>query len=198
VRALTVEPGVPNSARVEDVAEPPASGGALLVQAVSIGVCGTDLDIVEGRYGCPPPGRRRMILGHQSLGRVREAPPATGWSRGDVVVGIVRRPEPEPCASCATGEWDMCRNGRYTERGIKERGAVQLAIDAMGHTAAGGVVCLAGLSSGRREVRLDAAALTRTMVLENDVVFGSVNANRAHYEAAVEAWPGPIGAGSNS
>ena len=25
-----------------------------------------------------------------------------------------------PCPNCAVGEWDMCRNGRYTERGIKE------------------------------------------------------------------------------
>jgi threonine dehydrogenase-like Zn-dependent dehydrogenase len=36
------------------------------------------------------------------------------------VVGIVRDPDPEPCPSCAAGEWDMCRNGRYTEHGIKE------------------------------------------------------------------------------
>ena len=26
-----------------------------------------------------------------------------------------------PCPACAAGEWDMCRNGQYTERGIKER-----------------------------------------------------------------------------
>jgi hypothetical protein len=39
-----------------------------------------------------------------------------------VSVGIVRRPDPVPCPNCAVGEWDMCRNGQYTERGIKERG----------------------------------------------------------------------------
>ena len=39
---------------------------------------------------------------------------------GDLVVGIVRRPDPVPCPNCAVGEWDMCRNGGYTERGIKE------------------------------------------------------------------------------
>src|SRR5262249_12261362 len=33
----------------------------------------------------------------------------------------VRRPDPVPCPACAAGEWDMCRNGRYVERGIKER-----------------------------------------------------------------------------
>jgi D-arabinose 1-dehydrogenase-like Zn-dependent alcohol dehydrogenase len=39
---------------------------------------------------------------------------------GDLIVGIVRRPDPVPCRFCAAGEWDMCANGRYTERGIKE------------------------------------------------------------------------------
>src|SRR6516225_7452397 len=37
-----------------------------------------------------------------------------------LVVGIVRRPDPVPCPNCAVGEWDMCRNGQYTERGIKQ------------------------------------------------------------------------------
>ena len=36
------------------------------------------------------------------------------------MVGIVRRPDPVPCPNCAVGEWDMCRNGQYTERGIKQ------------------------------------------------------------------------------
>jgi threonine dehydrogenase-like Zn-dependent dehydrogenase len=36
------------------------------------------------------------------------------------VAGIVRRPDPVPCPACARGEWDFCRNGLYTERGIKE------------------------------------------------------------------------------
>ena len=32
----------------------------------------------------------------------------------------MRHPDPVPCPNCALGEWDMCRNGRYTERGIKQ------------------------------------------------------------------------------
>ena len=32
----------------------------------------------------------------------------------------MRRPDPVPCANCAVLEWDFCRNGHYTERGIKE------------------------------------------------------------------------------
>jgi threonine dehydrogenase-like Zn-dependent dehydrogenase len=46
--------------------------------------------------------------------------PSSGLKKGDLVVGIVRRPDAEPCPACAVGEWDMCRNGEYTERGIKE------------------------------------------------------------------------------
>jgi threonine dehydrogenase-like Zn-dependent dehydrogenase len=34
---------------------------------------------------------------------------------------------------------------------------------------------------------VDVGQMNRAIVLENDVVFGTVNANRRHYEAAVEA-----------
>src|SRR5262249_12280006 len=67
------------------------------------------------------PGSQRLVLGHESLGMVEAAPAGTGFARGDLVVGIVRRPDPVPCPACAVGECDMCRNGRYVERGIKER-----------------------------------------------------------------------------
>jgi threonine dehydrogenase-like Zn-dependent dehydrogenase len=66
-------------------------------------------------------------------------------------------------------------------------GAGQLVLDAMRCSAPGGIVCLTGVSSGGRTLEIDAAALNRVMVLENDVVFGAVNANRRHYEAAAEA-----------
>ncbi len=121
MRALTVAPGIANSARVEDVPEPPRADGAVLVRTLALGVCGTDREIVSGSYGWAPPGKKRLVIGHESLGEVCEAPPDSGFRPGDRVVGIVRRPDPVPCPACAVGEWDMCRNGRYTERGIKER-----------------------------------------------------------------------------
>src|ERR1051325_2455455 len=121
MRALTVAPGIANSAAVEDLPDPPASDGAVLVRTVALGVCGTDREIVAGLYGWAPPGRKRLVIGHESLGTVEDAPVNCGFKRGDLVAGIVRRPDPVPCPSCAAGEWDMCRNGRYTERGIKER-----------------------------------------------------------------------------
>ena len=53
-------------------------------------------------------------------GRVIDPGSSQSLKEGDLVVGIVRRPDPVPCPNCAVGEWDMCTNGQYTERGIKE------------------------------------------------------------------------------
>ncbi|MGH6683761.1 MAG: glucose 1-dehydrogenase [Pseudolabrys sp.] len=306
MRALTVQPGQPNSIQLENVSAPPQSDGAVLVRALTLGICGTDHEIIDGHYGWAPEGHDRLIIGHESLGRVEEAPADCGIGRGDLVVGIVRRPDPVPCPACAAGEWDMCRNGEYTERGIKQRngygseqfriepdfvvkvdpsldrhgvllepasvvakaweqverigarsaawqprvalvtgagpvgllaammgaqrglemhvldrmkegakpdlvralgatyhmsdfgdlrpdvviectGAGSVVLDAMGRTAPGGIVCLAGVSSGGHKINFDIGGLNRSMVLENDAVFGSVNANRRHYRAAAEA-----------
>ena len=86
---------------------------------MAVGVCGTDVEIAEGKYGWAPPGHTRLVLGHESSGRVLDPGPSS-LKKGDLVVGIVRRPDPVPCPACAVGEWDMCRNGEYTERGIKQ------------------------------------------------------------------------------
>jgi threonine dehydrogenase-like Zn-dependent dehydrogenase len=306
MRALTVHPGLPNSIKLDEVPPPPLSDGALLVRALALGICGTDREIIDGHYGWAPPGAERLILGHESLGRVEEAPQGSGFKRGDLVVGIVRRPDPVPCPACAAGEWDMCHNGRYTERGIKERngygselfridpnfvvavdpqlgllgvllepasvvakaweqtldigsrspswrpsvalvtgagpvgllaammgvqrglqmhvfdrhetglkpelvralgatyhtgdlgklrpdvviectGAGSVVLDVIGRTAPPGIVCLAGVSSGGHTIEFDIGSLNRSMVLENQAVFGSVNANRRHYRNAAEA-----------
>ncbi|HUI94414.1 MAG TPA: alcohol dehydrogenase catalytic domain-containing protein, partial [Xanthobacteraceae bacterium] len=121
MRAITVTPGVANSARLDEVSPPPTSDGAILLRTLALGVCGTDREIIAGEYGTAPPGEKRLVLGHESLGRVEAAPAQSGFAPGDLVVGVVRRPDPVPCPACAAGEWDMCRNGRYVERGIKER-----------------------------------------------------------------------------
>jgi len=309
MRAITVVPGRRDSAALEELPEPDAAGG-LLVQAVALGICGTDAEIVAGLFGEPPPGRERLVLGHESLGRVLEAPRGSAFAPGDLVVGIMRRPDPEPCGPCGAGEWDFCRNGGYTERGIKaldgfgaerwrlepafavavqpdlgflgvllepasvvakaweqiERiaaragprtstvlvtgagpigllaallavqrglethvldrqasgpkpglvrdlgatyhsrpvadvasradivlectGAPEVVLDVMGHHASNAIVCLLGLGPGGRRIPVDAGELNRRLVLGNDVVFGSVNANRRHYEAAARALAG--------
>jgi threonine dehydrogenase-like Zn-dependent dehydrogenase len=64
-------------------------------------------------------------------------------------------------------------------------GSVVLA--AIERSARNGVVCLTGLSSGRRTIELEPSQLNRQIVLDNDVVIGSVNANARHYAAAVDS-----------
>jgi threonine dehydrogenase-like Zn-dependent dehydrogenase len=310
MRAITVHPGTPNSARLEDIAEPVASEGALLVRALALGVCGTDREIIRAEYGSAPPGQERLILGHESLGIVEDAPAGSGFARGDHVVGIVRRPDPVPCPSCAAGEWDMCRNGEYTERGIKARhgygserfrvepqftvkvdkglglravllepasvvakawdhaeriakrartsaprkllvtgagpvgflaallgrqrelelhvfdratqgpkldftaglrgtyhagdigevlakvrpdivmectGAVPVIAATLGAVGPDGMICLLGVSAAGKSTPVDIGGINRNVVLGNQVIFGSVNANKSHYEAAAAA-----------
>jgi glucose 1-dehydrogenase len=309
MRALTVLPRHPDSLAVMDMAEPQPGPGDVVVDGVAIGVCGTDREIAAGDYGWAPPGEDRLILGHESLGRVRTAPAGSGFSAGDLVVGVVRRPDPVPCGACAHNEFDMCRNGRYTERGIKElhgygserwcvesafavkldprladvgvlmepttvvakawqqvekvgmrawfeprralvtgagpigllaallgvqrgldihvldqvtdgpkpslvndlgatyhsdpigdvteylqpdvvieaTGVESLVFAAMAGTAPYGIVCLTGVSPTGRTLEVDAGGLNRELVLENDVVVGSVNANLEHYRMAADA-----------
>ena len=121
MRAITVIPGMPASVALTDMPEPPGEDGPVLVRTQAIGICGTDLEIINGDYGSAPPGQERLIIGHESLGRVIQAEPGSGFAAGDLVVGIVRRRDPVPCPACAAGDWDMCMNGRYTERGIMGR-----------------------------------------------------------------------------
>ena len=110
MRALSVVPGQAGSLKLDQVDAPPGRG-AVLVGTLAVGVCGTDRELIDGEYGEAPPGRPRLVLGHESLGRVLEAPPGSGLAVGDTVVGIVRHPDPVPCVSCALGEWDMCEDG---------------------------------------------------------------------------------------
>src|SRR3954451_18565340 len=97
MRALTVIPLKPGSAEVVDMPDPEPRAGELLGEGVALGVCGTDREIIAGEYGWAPPGEKRLILGHESLGRVLEAPDGSGFAAGDLVVGVVRRPDPVPC-----------------------------------------------------------------------------------------------------
>jgi glucose 1-dehydrogenase len=73
---------------------------------------------------------------------------------------------------------------------VEATGAHQLVFDVIQHNAPAGVVCLTGVTPTGRTVTVDAGQLNRNMVLENDVVFGSVNANLAHYQMAAEALAG--------
>ncbi|MGH8915854.1 MAG: alcohol dehydrogenase catalytic domain-containing protein, partial [Acidimicrobiia bacterium] len=116
---MTVRPGRVDSLRLEDMPDPIPGPHDLLVETLAVGICGTDQEVLDGQLGEPPPGSDQLVMGHEALGRVVRAPADSGFASGDLVTPIVRRPDPVPCPNCAIGEWDMCRNGRFTEAGIR-------------------------------------------------------------------------------
>lgn len=305
MRALSVVPGQPGTATVQERPDPPDSDGAVLVEGLLMGVCGTDVEIAQDGYGVPPAGATSLVLGHESLGRVTAAPPGSGLSPGDLVAGVVRRPD--GCAACADDQWDMCLTGGYVERGIKgadgygatawradprflvkldpelgdlgvlleptsvvakaweqvdrigarafwqprtalvtgagpigllaallgvQRGLAVTVVDlategvkpalvrdlgatyssapvseldvrpdvviectgvgelvfaCLEHTGPNAIVALTGISASRAEMRTPLTALNKELVLTNEVVFGSVNAGKRHYDQAAAA-----------
>jgi threonine dehydrogenase-like Zn-dependent dehydrogenase len=70
---------------------------------------------------------------------------------------------------------------------LEATGVGRLVFDAMDHLAPGGIVCLTGISPAGVTLSVDAGSINRDMVLQNNVVLGSVNANHRHYEEAAVA-----------
>jgi threonine dehydrogenase-like Zn-dependent dehydrogenase len=66
-------------------------------------------------------------------------------------------------------------------------GVGRLIVDSIRKVGAGGVVCLTGVGSGGRPGHLSPADMGREVVLQNNVIIGSVNANRRHFYRASEA-----------
>jgi threonine dehydrogenase-like Zn-dependent dehydrogenase len=66
-------------------------------------------------------------------------------------------------------------------------GAATVIVDVLDLVGPGGVVCLTGVSSGGHNLSLDVGETNRNIVLENNAVVGSVNANRRHWQAAATA-----------
>ena len=117
MRAIVVRPPVPGADLVNLPAARPGPS-EIRVGVVECGVCGTDHDIVAGKYGRAPAGSSELILGHENLGEVLEVGSGVaGWSVGDLVVATVRRGCGR-CRFCRTNRSDFCETGGFTERGI--------------------------------------------------------------------------------
>src|SRR4051794_15804926 len=115
MQALVTIPGSTHSTRVADVPDPRASGDAVLIRTLEVGVCGTDREISEGLFGVAPEGEDELVLGHELLGAVERD--GHGFARGDLVTATVRR-SCGRCAACDAGAPDACFTGDYAERGI--------------------------------------------------------------------------------
>jgi threonine dehydrogenase-like Zn-dependent dehydrogenase len=70
---------------------------------------------------------------------------------------------------------------------IECTGVGQVIVDALQTVAAGGVVCLTGVGSGGSTHTLPTADMAAAAVLKNEVIVGSVNANKRHWYKAGEA-----------
>ncbi len=79
---------------------------------------------------------------------------------------------------------------------VEATGSAQVMADSIGMLRRSGVACLLGLDPRRQTVEIDGRVIGVDTILENRVVFGSVNANRIDWLAAVdsldrarERWP---------
>jgi glucose 1-dehydrogenase len=115
MKALVVEPGRAGTARVEEVAATAIAAGDVPVRVLEVGVCGTDREIVHGRFGIAPEREDLLVLGHEALGVVERD--GHGFARGDLVSATVRR-SCGHCLACGEGSPDSCLTGDYSERGI--------------------------------------------------------------------------------
>lgn len=70
---------------------------------------------------------------------------------------------------------------------VEAAGNAQLMADALGRLRRSGVACLLGLDGRDQTVELDGRVLGMDTVLQNRVLFGSVNAHRQDWEAGVAA-----------
>jgi threonine dehydrogenase-like Zn-dependent dehydrogenase len=66
-------------------------------------------------------------------------------------------------------------------------GVGHLIADSFLAIAASGIICLAGVGHGGAIPRIPTANVASSAVLKNNVVFGSVNANKRHWFKASEA-----------
>jgi threonine dehydrogenase-like Zn-dependent dehydrogenase len=121
MKAITVTPGTPNSARLRDIPRPSVDdvegGRGVLVRILRVGLDGTDREINAGQYGATPDGSDFLVLGHESFGVIEQvAPGVTELAPGDFVVARVRRAGRSFYDQI--GMPDMTTDEEYFEHGI--------------------------------------------------------------------------------
>jgi len=121
MRALVVhEPG---RYAVEEIPEPAPGPGEVLVAVAAAGICGSDLELVDGRRPAAYV-RYPVVPGHEWAGRVVRAGPGepASLAPGDPVVAEGLR-ACGVCARCAEGRTNLCV-AAYAETGFTHQGAL--------------------------------------------------------------------------
>jgi threonine dehydrogenase-like Zn-dependent dehydrogenase len=91
------------------------------IRILEVGVCGTDREICEFKFGEPPAGSQHLVLGHEAVAEVVEAGAGVRELKpGTLVVPMVRLPCADPgCAACVAERQDFCRTDTFPEHGIR-------------------------------------------------------------------------------
>ncbi|MDE2236783.1 MAG: alcohol dehydrogenase catalytic domain-containing protein, partial [Elusimicrobia bacterium] len=99
----------PDQIRHLDWDKPVPGPGQALLKVLAVGVCGSDVHILHGRFGGDPP----FILGHEFLGQIAEpGPGASCWRKGQRVVAENISGACGICMLCRTGRGYLCPEKR--------------------------------------------------------------------------------------
>ena len=123
MRAMVLErPGTP--LRLVDAAPPAPRPGELRVRVRACGMCRTDLHIVDGELARP---KLPLVLGHQIVGVVDEAPAGSRFGAGDRVGVPWLGWTCGECRYCRSDRENLCERARFTGYGI-DGGYAELAV----------------------------------------------------------------------
>ncbi|MEM1944238.1 MAG: alcohol dehydrogenase catalytic domain-containing protein [Nitrososphaerota archaeon] len=94
----------PGDLRLEDMAEPSAGPGDVVIRVEAVLTCGTDLKTIRRGHPYVRPPR---VLGHEYSGVVVEAGEGSGFSVGERVTGVNSGPC-QQCRYCLKGRENLC------------------------------------------------------------------------------------------
>lgn len=101
----------PGSVEIREYELPAAQPGALLLETVAAGICGSEVHIFTDRHPL-----KSVVLGHEMIGRVVDPSTRPFDSAGTPLtagdrVSVVYFQGCRHCPACARGEYEMCSNG---------------------------------------------------------------------------------------
>jgi propanol-preferring alcohol dehydrogenase len=137
---------------------PQPGPGDVLLRVLTCGVCHTELDEIEGRT---PPAFFPIILGHQVVGVVEQAPPGSPLKEGDRVGVAWIFSACGECEACRRGEENLCPqfratgrdvHGGYAEYMVAPADFVHLIPDGLSELEAAPLLCAGAI--GYRSLRL--------------------------------------------
>lgn len=134
--------------RADEVSEPAAAPGQLVMRVGACGVCRTDLQIASGDLAAR---HLPITLGHQAVGRIVEiGPNAAGWAVGDRIGAYWLARACGHCRFCRSGRENLCteaeftgwdRHGGFAELMSVEAGAAVRVPGAMSDIQAAPLLC---------------------------------------------------------